>query len=144
MQLTFVCELCEFPQSSALQEIHHKIPRTVGGEEIPENETGICANCHKFVHSLSRLLKKSSVMVDDELQRYFPSSPIKRQKALQMARTIYHSREERKREYVEVRLKMAPDLNRILKDKAKISGIRGGRDAYIIYILNKHCQIPGN
>lgn len=30
---------------------HHKLPRSAGGDDTPENTTDLCGACHRYVHA---------------------------------------------------------------------------------------------
>lgn len=50
------CEVCGFNPPSKfarrLLEVHHIVPVSCGGTDMPENLVLICANCHRLSHSL--------------------------------------------------------------------------------------------
>lgn len=41
------CAICGRP----IEHIHHIIPRSAGGSDLPENLVGLCRKCHKDVHT---------------------------------------------------------------------------------------------
>jgi 5-methylcytosine-specific restriction endonuclease McrA len=48
----YQCVLCSEPQTQWLKlEIHHLIPRSLGGSNDVDNLMPICPNCHSKIHS---------------------------------------------------------------------------------------------
>ncbi len=45
----FLCEVC---QCNALNEIHHIVYRSNGGQDVIENLIGLCRSCHNKAHDL--------------------------------------------------------------------------------------------
>lgn len=41
------CELCE---SRTGTEVHHKVFRSQGGGDVPENFSWLCGGCHRDLH----------------------------------------------------------------------------------------------
>jgi len=49
------CHICTW---SLNLEVHHIIPKHIGGTELPSNKITLCPNCHKQVHQKLRELAK--------------------------------------------------------------------------------------
>ena len=50
------CEVCKIDIPQIL-DIHHIVPRSLGGDDKPSNKITVCANCHRLIHAgLLRLL----------------------------------------------------------------------------------------
>jgi len=52
-----VCEVCG-ETTPCLLNVHHIIPRSIGGDDTMENKITVCVNCHRMIHRGKILLLK--------------------------------------------------------------------------------------
>ena len=50
------CELCG---STWLLQVHHKRPKSVGGDDTPDNLICVCGNCHIMLHQNPQYARKN-------------------------------------------------------------------------------------
>lgn len=59
----FQCYGCRKQFPNIHQHIHHKIPRTLGGKDTPDNLLNLCPQCHDLLHNVAyKMMNKKYTM----------------------------------------------------------------------------------
>lgn len=64
-RLCLPCTCCGVYFENVVFDIHHIVPKKLGGTDDMDNLTYICPNCHRIAHSNPSLLKNSFVSLKD-------------------------------------------------------------------------------
>jgi hypothetical protein len=70
----FVCYICHAEKSRDFVHKHHKVPKSLGGSDAPDNLLDLCSGCHADMHTLARMMKNPKRVgeVRTALQSMFP------------------------------------------------------------------------
>lgn len=73
---SFVCYVCETPHPVEYRNKHHKVPKSLGGEDSDINLVDLCAGCHQFLHAVARMMRspKRAGDVRSVVQGHYPAA----------------------------------------------------------------------
>ena len=57
---------------------HHKVPKSLGGSDLPDNLVNLCSGCHADMHTLARMMRNPKRVgeVRSAVQSMFPQGDI--------------------------------------------------------------------
>lgn len=64
------CSCCGFHVSGLVLDIHHIVPKHLGGSDLMPNLTYVCPNCHRIAHTDETLLPKKLIPLSDYFKEY--------------------------------------------------------------------------
>lgn len=75
---SFICWVCEEPYPQEFRNMHHKVPKSLGGKDTSDNLLALCAGCHQFLHALARMMRNPKRVGDvrSALQSAFPRGDV--------------------------------------------------------------------
>lgn len=86
----FVCEICQkrFPES--LNHEHHKIPKSLGGSDEPQNIAQLDNACHNNLHAVAYMIvnPKRRGEIEPTLNSIFPNDPNSRKRMLILSQLV--------------------------------------------------------
>ena len=87
---SFTCEICQDTYPDALVNEHHKVPKSLGGSDTPDNLVLLCSGCHQSLHSVAFMIAnpKRRHEIDPALCALFPGDMQKRKKLLEFASLV--------------------------------------------------------
>ena len=53
----FKCYICHNERPMDFVNSHHKIPKSMGGSEAPDNKVNLCSGCHQDMHVIARMMR---------------------------------------------------------------------------------------
>ena len=85
--MNFICHICESEFFIEFVNKHHKIPKSLGGDDSSSNLLDLCAGCHQFLHTVARMMRNPKKVgeVRTAVQKLFPI-PRSQAKCLELAR----------------------------------------------------------
>ncbi len=74
--MTFVCWICHGEHPLDFVNRHHKVPKSLGGADTPDNLLNLCSGCHQDMHVVARMMKNQKKVgnVKGALQSKFPQA----------------------------------------------------------------------
>lgn len=80
-----------FPES--LHHLHHKVPKSLGGADTPENLVNLCQTDHQLLHTVAYMLinKNRKHEVEPTLQAVYPNDLARQKKVMEFA--VYVAKE---------------------------------------------------
>lgn len=107
---SFVCAICQGSYPEALHHEHHKIPKSLGGPDTPDNLVGLCQTDHQLLHSISYMLTnpKRKHEVEPTLASVYPNKIAIQRRVIEfaslVAREMLLKKEIKKEEDAETRI----------------------------------------
>jgi hypothetical protein len=70
----FICQICKDQYPESLHHSHHKIPKSLGGADTPENMVDLCQTDHQLLHTIAYMLinNKRKHEVEPTLASIYP------------------------------------------------------------------------
>lgn len=106
---TFRCEVCLKPFPESLKHEHHKIPKSLGGRDTPENMAKLCNADHMHLHAIAYMMinPKRKAEIEPTVRAIFgpDTGAIRRLMELsqQVAKEMFLKKEIRKDAAAEIR-----------------------------------------
>jgi hypothetical protein len=74
----FVCYICHAQKSVDFVHKHHKVPKSLGGSDLPDNLLELCSGCHADMHTLARMMRNPKRVgeVRSAVQSMFPQGDV--------------------------------------------------------------------
>jgi hypothetical protein len=128
----FQCYICAEKFPSIHKHTHHKIPRSLGGKDTPDNLVELCPQCHDLLHNIAYKLvsKKYSVsFLEDMIKFVYKDNNAANKKCMELAflvrDEIIQAKESEKNpnEFVDVHVRMRFKHKKKLHEWAKASNI---------------------
>ena len=71
---SFVCYICHAQKTRDFVHKHHKVPKSLGGSDLPDNLLDLCSGCHADTHTLARMMRNPKRVgeVRSAVQSMFP------------------------------------------------------------------------
>ncbi len=75
---SFVCYICHAHKSLDFVHKHHKVPKSLGGSDLPDNLLDLCSGCHADMHTLARMMRNPKRVgeVRSAVQSMFPQGDV--------------------------------------------------------------------
>ncbi len=75
---SFSCYICKSEKSIDFVHKHHKVPKSLGGSDGPDNLVSLCSGCHADTHTLARMMRNPKRVgeVRSALQSMFPQGDV--------------------------------------------------------------------
>lgn len=88
----FQCYICLAEKPMDFVNKHHKVPKSLGGSDGPDNLVELCSGCHQDMHVLARMLRNPKRVgeVRSSLQQMHPSGAAQT-RCLDLARLVVES-----------------------------------------------------
>lgn len=76
--MSFQCYICHDEKPSDFVNSHHKVPKSLGGSDGPDNRLELCSGCHQDLHVLARMMRNPKRVgeVRTALQSMFPQGSV--------------------------------------------------------------------
>lgn len=124
---TFQCWACQQTNPSIHKHEHHRIPKSLGGRDTPDNLLRLCPTCHDLLHNVAYKLARpgySTVLLEDMVKIiYDDQGTIKRifELATYVRDEIIKQRETGKKlvDFVEISVVLRQEYKAMLHDLAK-------------------------
>jgi len=87
----FSCGCCSKTLPTLHKHVHHKLPRALGGKDIPDNLIELCPACHDTLHSIAYKMlskKSSSTQMIDSLSLIYIGNKKAQETCLQLAMAV--------------------------------------------------------
>lgn len=87
----FVCGCCGERFPTIHKNVHHKIPRSLGGKDIQSNLIELCPGCHDALHAIAyRMMSKkvSRMQVLDSIALIYPQNKKAQELCLELALNV--------------------------------------------------------
>jgi HNH endonuclease len=87
---SFICAICDKPFPESLKHEHHKIPKSLGGPDTPDNIAKLCSADHMHLHAVAYMLvnPKRRHEVDPTVLSIFPNDPAAIRRLLEFANLV--------------------------------------------------------
>lgn len=128
----FRCYVCEEKFPSIHQHVHHKVPRSLGGKDTPDNLVELCPQCHDLLHNIAYKLvsKKYSVsFLEDNIRFVYKTNDNAVKRCLELACLVrdelIQARESEKNpnEFVDIYVRMRFKHKKKIHEWAKSSNV---------------------
>jgi hypothetical protein len=53
----FTCYICSSEKPLDFVNSHHKVPKSLGGKDTPDNRVNLCSGCHQEMHAVARMMR---------------------------------------------------------------------------------------
>ena len=75
---SFVCYICHSQKSRDFVHKHHKVPKSLGGADTPDNLLDLCSGCHADTHTVARMMRNPKRVgeVRSAVQSMFPQGEV--------------------------------------------------------------------
>jgi len=92
-KLFFTCYICSAKKPIDFVNKHHKVPKSLGGGESPDNKVDLCPGCHQEMHVIARMMRNPKRVgeVRTALQSAFPGGK-SQARCIELARLECRSR----------------------------------------------------
>lgn len=91
---SFHCWCCREIFPSLHRHVHHKVPRSVGGPDTPENLVELCPGCHDALHNVAYKLlspKISQAQIQDQLLLLYKDNSQAQKTCFELAKHVRNS-----------------------------------------------------
>ena len=87
----FRCGVCALAFPVMQRHVHHKVPRAVGGKDVPSNLIELCSGCHGALHSVAYRMagKEPKQKVLDSVYLLYQGDRQKAQACLELASKVH-------------------------------------------------------
>lgn len=75
---SFTCYICRAQKTTDFVHKHHKVPKSLGGSDLPDNLLDLCSGCHADMHTLARMMRNPKRVgeVRSAVQSMFPQGDV--------------------------------------------------------------------
>ena len=110
----FTCYICGADKPNDFRNMHHKVPKSLGGTDANDNLVALCQGCHHGLHAVARMMRnpKRAGEVRTVVQAEYPDS-LSQSRCLELAQLECRSK-------VLNREKVAADTEREIGVKLKL------------------------
>jgi hypothetical protein len=128
----FQCYVCEEKFPSIHKHTHHKIPRSLGGKDTPDNLVELCPQCHDLLHNVAYKLiskKYNASFLEDMVKMVYKTNTGAVKRSFELAFLVrdelIQAKESEKNpnEFVDVYVRMRYKHKKKLHEWAKASNI---------------------
>lgn len=87
----FICGCCANKLPTIHRNIHHKLPKALGGKDTQDNLIDLCPNCHDALHAIAHRLRDnrtSRSQILDSIALIYPSNKTAQEICLELALNV--------------------------------------------------------
>lgn len=87
--VVFTCYICDTKAPIDFVNKHHKVPKSVGGRDTPDNLIELCPGCHQNMHVIARMMRNPKRVgeVKTALNTMFPGPKVQ-QRCMELAHLV--------------------------------------------------------
>ena len=95
----FTCYICGAKKPLDFVNEHHKVPKSLGGTDAPDNKVNLCSGCHQETHTVARMMRNPKRVgeVRTAIQMAFPG-PQAQKRCIELAQLECRSRAAKRAE----------------------------------------------